>query len=62
MPQTRKELLKKVKEKKEYSQKKSISFRFTEKTLEEFKRVCEKEKVSMTEVLEIYIEEFIKGK
>ena len=62
MPQTRKELLKKVQEKKECSQKKSISFRFNEKTLNEFKRVCEKEKVSMTEVLEIYIEEFVKGK
>ena len=62
MSQSRKEMLKKVHEKKEKSQKKSISFRFKEKTLDEFKRVCEKENVTMTEVLEIYMEEFIKGK
>ncbi|MFG1520352.1 hypothetical protein [Halobacteriovorax sp. ZH1_bin.1] len=62
MAQKRKELLKKVQERKEESQKKSISFRFKEKTLDEFKRVCEKENVTMTEVLEVYMEEFIKGK
>ncbi len=62
MSKNRKELLKKVQEKKEESQKKAISFRFKERTIDEFKRVCEKESVTMTEVLEIYMEEFIKGK
>ena len=62
MVKSRKELLQKVQEKKDESLKKSISFRFKEKTLEEFKSNCEKENVTMTEILEFYMEEFIKGK
>lgn len=62
MVKTRKELLKKIQEKKDESIKKSISFRFKEKTLEDFKSICEKENVTMTEILEFYMKEFIKGK
>ena len=61
MTNSRKELLKKVQEKIEETQRKPISFRFNEKTLEKFKHICEKENVTMTQVLEVYIEEFIKG-
>ena len=62
MKKTKTQLVKEIKNKQKVATKQAISFRFKRERLEKFKKACKKEGVSMTEVLEAYIEEFIKMK
>lgn len=58
---SRKEINKKIKEERESQKKANVTFRLPANLMDNFRDACEKDKVSMTEVLEKMIQNFISG-
>lgn len=56
----KKEILKKIKDKKEESKRRNITFRIKSQLLETFKEDCEENGVTMTDIIESYMEDFLK--
>lgn len=54
-----KEIIKKIKEKREAEKKNNVTFRLSNELMEQFKEKCEKNDVSMTSVLEEMINDFV---
>lgn len=56
-----KEVIKSIKEKREADKKSNVTFRLPANLMDNFRQACEKHKVSMTEVLEEIIQDYISG-
>jgi hypothetical protein len=54
-----KEIIKKIKEKREAEKKNNVTFRLSNELMERFKEKCEKNDISMTSVLEEMIQDFV---
>lgn len=56
-----KKVNKKIKEKREADKKANVTFRLPTNLMDNFRKACEKNEVSMTEALEALIEDYISG-
>ena len=56
-----KEILERIEARKRKSERRNVTFRFTAELIDDFQRFCKEKKVTMTEVLEEYMREFLKG-
>jgi uncharacterized protein (DUF4415 family) len=61
MKRPTKEVIKKIKEKREADKKGNVTFRLPANLMDNFRKACEKNEVSMTEALEELIQGFILG-
>ena len=56
-----KEILERIEARKRKSERRNVTFRFAAELIDDFQRFCKEKKVTMTEVLEEYMREFLKG-